>query len=145
VVSTWQSLIGQLVASIRGSAMSARVGVATIDLTNSHASGQLRFDAAQSGPVTTEVWLHNGGSDDLGVTRLRCSDLLAHDGAVVSAARIRFEPAAVPLVARSSRGITMCIDIADDVGSGCYRGTLLADGHADVWLPVELVVERDES
>jgi hypothetical protein len=89
--------------------------------------------------------LHNGGSDDLGVTRLRCSDLLAHDGAVVSAARIRFEPAAVPLVARSSRGITMCIDIADDVGSGCYRGTLLADGHADVWLPVELVVERDES
>ena len=62
-----------------------------------------------------------------------------------SAARIGFEPATVPLVARSSRGITMCVDVADDVGSGRYRGTLLVDGHADVWLPVELVVERDES
>jgi hypothetical protein len=145
VVSTWQSLVGQLAASISGSATKTQIGVATFDLTNSHASGQLRLDAAQSGPITTEVWLHNGGSDDLGVTRLRCSDLLAHDGAVVDAARIRFEPAVVPLVARSSRGVTMCIDIADDVGPGRYRGTLLADGHADVWLPVELVVERDQS
>ena len=144
MVSTWQSLVGQLAASIRGSGTPPHVGAATFDLVNSHASGQIRFEAAQSGVTTTEVWLHNGGFDDLGVIRLRCSDLLAHDGAVVSATRILFEPDAVPLVARSSRGITMCIDVAADVPSGRYRGTLLADGHADVWLPVELVVERDE-
>ena len=31
-------------------------------------------------------------------------------------------------------------DLPDDVRPGRYRGTLLADGHEDVWLPVLLVV-----
>jgi hypothetical protein len=143
-VSTWQDLVGQLATSIRGSGMPPHFGAATFDLAKSHPSGQVRFDVAQSGMATTEVWLHNGGFDDLGTIRLRCSGLLAHDGAIVSAVRVRFEPEAVPLPARSSRGITMCIDVADDIPSGCYRGTLLAEGHADVWLPVELVVSRAE-
>ena len=42
--------------------------------------------------------------------------------------------------ARCSRGVTVEVDVADDLPPGCYRGTLLADGHADVWLPVVLTV-----
>jgi hypothetical protein len=30
--------------------------------------------------------------------------------------------------------------VADDIRPGRYRGTLLADGHTDVWLPVVLTV-----
>jgi hypothetical protein len=34
----------------------------------------------------------------------------------------------------------MEIDIPDGATAGCYRGTLLADGHPDVWLPIALTV-----
>ena len=143
LVATWQNLVGQLAASIRGQAAPPHTGPTTFDLLKSDTSGHVRLTAA-AGFATAEVWLHNGGSDDLGVIRLRCSDLLAHDGAVVGAARVRFEPDVVALVARSSRGVTMCVDVDDDIPRGCYRGTLLADGHTDVWLAVELVVTRAE-
>jgi hypothetical protein len=139
VLSTWQNLVGQLVSSIRGQA-SPQTGAATFDLANSEARGQVRFESNAPGLVSAEIWLHNGGPGDLGEIRLRCSDLLAHDGGVVASGAVRFEPATVPLVARSSRGVTMALDVTEDVAPGCYRGTLLADGHADVWLPVVLTV-----
>ena len=139
MLATWQRLAGQLAGSVRGSS-SPQTGAATFDFANSDASGQVCLDAAGPGLVTTEVWLHNGGPEDLGKVRLRCSDLLAHDGRVIDSTSVCFEPDVVALVARSSRGITMEVDVPDDAGSGCYRGTLLADGHAEVWLPVVLVI-----
>ena len=42
------------------------------------------------------------------------------------------------MVARCSRGVTVEIDVPDDIAPGNYRGTLLADGHPDIWLPVVL-------
>jgi hypothetical protein len=139
VVASWQKLAGQLAGAVRGSTL-PRSGSATFDFVNSDASGQVRLDAAGSGPVTTEVWLHNRGAEDLGDVRLRCSDLLAHDGRVIDSARVRFAPDTITLVARSSRGVNIEVDVTGDAGFGCYRGTLLADGHADVWLPVVLVI-----
>jgi hypothetical protein len=53
---------------------------------------------------------------------------------------LRFEPDIVPMPARSSRGVTVEVEIGDDVAPGSYRGTLLADGHPDVWLPIELAI-----
>ena len=70
----------------------------------------------------------------------RCSDLLAHDGTVIHSQMVRFEPDTVPMPARCSRGVTVEVDVAEDLPPGCYRGTLLPDGHADVWLPVVLTV-----
>lgn len=140
VLGSWQKLADQLTRSLGGSRVAEEAGTARVDLPNGVASGQVSLMADGSGPVSAEVWLHNGGGSDLGKVRLRCSDLLSHDGAVVSAALVRFEPDAVPMFARSSRGVTVHIDLADDVRPGCYRGTLLADGHADVWLPVTLSV-----
>ena len=143
MLSTWQNLVGRLAAAVEGQSSARQTGAAAFDLATSEAAGRVSFDAVAPGPATAEVWLHNRGPDDLGVTRLRCGDLLAHDGASVSASRIRFEPAAVPLPGRSSRGVTMVVDLPADTPPGVYRGTLLADGHADVWLPVEVVVSTD--
>jgi hypothetical protein len=84
--------------------------------------------------------LHNGGATDLGVVRLRCSDLLGHDGIVVAAQTVSFEPRAVPMPPRSSRGVLMKVQVAQALRPGSYRGTLLAEGHPDVWLPVALTV-----
>jgi hypothetical protein len=143
----WQGMVGQLAQSLAGSASVPQTGTgsAMFDFVNAGASGQVELTTSEPGAVSTEVWLHNGGSTDLGKVRLRCSDLLSHDGALIVSAMVRFEPDTVPMVARSSRGVTVEVDVADDVRPGCYRGTLLVDGHAEVWLPVLLTVESSTS
>lgn len=140
VLGSWQKLVGQLAGSLRGAALADQRGGAMFDFVNADASGRVSLESAEPGSVSTEVWLHNGGSEDLGKIRLRCSDLLAHDGTVVASELVRFEPDAVPMPARSSRGVTVEIDVAQDIRPGYYRGTLLVDGHAEVWLPVVLAV-----
>jgi hypothetical protein len=143
----WQGMVGQLAQSLAGSASAPQTGTgsAMFDFVNAGASGRVELTTSEPGAVSTEVWLHNGGSTDLGKVRLRCSDLLSHDGALIVSAMVRFEPDTVPMVARSSRGVTVEVDVADDVRPGCYRGTLLADGHAEVWLPVLLTIESSTS
>jgi hypothetical protein len=139
VLQLWQRLAAQVAESLRGAAR-PHGGVATVDVQHATSSGAVSLVAREPGAVSTEVWLHNAGADDLGKVRLRCSDLLAHDGALIGSAMVRFEPDTVPMVARCSRGITVQIDVPDDIGPGHYRGTLLADGYPDIWLPVVLTV-----
>jgi hypothetical protein len=91
------------------------------------------------------VWLHNRGPVDMGKVRLRCSDLLSHDGVVIESSAIRFEPDVVPMPSRCSRGVTIEIDVTQEHLPGCYRGMLLADGQPDVWLPVVLNVRSQVS
>jgi hypothetical protein len=144
VLAAWQKVLGQMAGSLRAAA-GPPPDPAMLDLLNASMNGQLLLEAAEGGAVCTEVWLHNSGADDLGTVALRCSDLLAHDGAAIPAAAVRFEPDSVPMVARSSRGVTVEIDLPTEVTAGCYRGTLLADGHPDVWLPVALTVTAGPS
>jgi hypothetical protein len=141
ILSSLQSAVSQLGQSVTG------IGPVEpqLDLVNSAASGQARLEAIEPGPTVTEVWLHNRGPEDLGKVRLRCSDLLAHDGAVIESSAIRFEPDVVPMPARSSRGITVEVDVAQGHPPGRYRGTMLADGHEDVWLPVVLHIKPRSS
>lgn len=138
----WQNMVGQLAQSLTGSTATPQTGqgAGMFDFAKANATGRVALETAEPGAVATEVWLHNGGSTDLGKVRLRCSDLLSHDGALVESATVRFEPDAVPMEPRSSRGVTVEIDVPGDVRPGCYRGTLLADGHEEVWLPVVLTV-----
>jgi len=59
---------------------------------------------------------------------------------VIGAAALRIDTAMVPMPARSSRGVTVTIDVGPDVRPGVYRGTLLATGDPDLWLPIVLTV-----
>ena len=139
VLGAWQKMFGQMTTRVRGIATPFD-GAATFDLNNARTNGHIALETMAPGPASTEVWLHNGGPDDLGKVRLRCSDLLAHDGAVIPSDHVRFEPDVVPMVARCSRGVTMAVDVLSETAPGCYRGTLLADGHPEVWLSVALTV-----
>jgi hypothetical protein len=141
ILASLQSTVSRLGQSVTGTSP-VEPG---LDLVNSAASGEARLEAAEPGPTVTEVWLHNRGPEDLGKVRLRCSDLLAHDGAVIESSAIRFEPDVVPMPARSSRGITVEVEVAQEHSPGRYRGTMLADGHDEVWLPVVLHIKSRSS
>ncbi len=139
VLQLWQRLATQAVTSLRD-VTRPQNSDATFDVQHATSSGVVSLVAGESGAVSTEVWLHNAGAEDLGKVRLRCSDLLAHNGTVIASSLVGFEPDTVPMVPRCSRGVTVQVDVPDHTGPGTYRGTLLADGHPDIWLPVVLTV-----
>ena len=122
---------------------SIRAEISVFDLRTADAAGQVLVETDVPGPVSGEFWLHNGGPDDMGKIRLRCSDLLANDGALIESGCVRFEPDMVAMPARSSRGVLMEIDVDAAHQPGTYRGTLLADGQPDLWLPVTLVIRSE--
>lgn len=142
-VASWWAVVDQLlrVSSPRRTTDTDAAEKATLDFVAAQATGQLQLCAFAPGAATAEVWLHNRGPVDIGKVALRCSDLLSHDGTFVAARLMRFEPDIVPMPARSSRGVTVEVDIEEHVAPGSYRGMLLADGHPDVWLPIELVIK----
>jgi len=139
MLTTWWSMFGRLLRSMPGSA-ALRADGATFDLGTESANGSVHLNADGPGLALTEIWLHNRGSDDIESVRLRCSDLLAHDGAMVGADAVRFAPEKFALPGRSSRGIALELDVTPDIAVGSYRGMLLAEGYPDLWLPVTLTL-----
>ncbi len=146
LIRSWWVMIGQF---LLGSAPRVPDPVAadgaSLDFSSDEANGRLDLGAAAPGAATGEVWLHNRGADDLGQVRLRCSDLLANDGCVISSGAVTLDPAVVPMPARSSRGIDVKIEVPQGVRSGVYRGTLLVEGHPELWLPVVMTVRSSVS
>ncbi len=98
----------------------------------------MHLNAAGPGLAVGEVWLHNSASDDIESVRLRCSDLLADDGATADA--VRFAPERFAAPGRSSRGVALEVSVTPDIALGHYRGTLLAEGYPDLWLPLTLTL-----
>ena len=143
ILTSLQSVVSKLGQSVLNN--NTAPPEAALDLGNSASSGQAVLEASEPGPAVTEIWLHNRGATDMGKVQLRCSDLLAHDGALIEASCIRFEPDVVPMPARSSRGVTVEVDVAPHHSPGRYHGTLLADGHDDVWLPLSLHIHPRSS
>lgn len=142
VLEMGQQLIGHLARSVR-EALAPQGNVAGVDLAQARGTGVITIVCpADTATATAEVWLHNTGLVDLGKVRLRSSDLLSHEGSVIDSAAVRFEPDAVPMPGRSGRGVTIEVEVPGALPAGRYRGTLLADGYPDVWLPVAVTVAR---
>jgi hypothetical protein len=139
ILTTWWSLFGRLLRSMPG-ATAPRGDGARLDLGDETASGGVHLDAGGPGRAAGEVWLHNGGTHDIESIRLRCSDLLAHDGAKVGSDAIGFTPERFAMPGRSSRAVALEVDVTPDIALGHYRGTLLAEGYPDLWLPVTLTL-----
>lgn len=142
-VNSWWAMVDQLLrgSSPRRATDTTEAETATLDFAAAQATGRLQLCTVAPGAATAEVWLHNRGAVDMGKVALRCSDLMSHDGSVIAARLLRFEPDIVPMPARSSRGVTVEVDVGEDVTAGSYRGVLVSDGHPDVWLPIEVVVK----
>ncbi|WP_375484611.1 hypothetical protein [uncultured Mycobacterium sp.] len=136
----WWSMAGQFLLSSMPSAIQQGSGTVALDVNNPDAKGALNLEAPVGGSASAEVWLHNRGPDDRADVRLRCSDLLSHEGDVIHAGAVVIDTAVVPMLRRSSRGVTIRIDVAPKTRPGIYRGTVLASGHPDLWLPVQLTV-----
>ena len=136
----WWSAVGRLL--LRSMPLSAQPGghPVSLDTNNAGSQGAVNLEAAVAGSASVEVWLHNRGPDDRTDVRLQCSDLLSHDGNVIRADAVLIDTAVVPMPRRSSRGVAITINVAPEVLPGIYRGTLLASGHPDLWLPVALTV-----
>lgn len=132
----WWATIGQLLLRQPPGPAQTSGDSATLDFSNPNTNGQLRVASSGPGEASGELWLHNRGHSDLGSVRLRCSDLLTHDGRQIDSAAVQFDPDVVPMPARSSRGVTVKIVVPQDIQLGLYRGMVLVTGHPDVWLPV---------
>jgi hypothetical protein len=146
LIRSWWSMVGQFLLGAAPRIPDPASAVpATLDFSNADAKGQLDLAATVPGAATAEVWLHNRGAEDFGQVQLRCSDLLAHDGRVIGSVAVTFNPAVVPMPGRSSRGIDMKIEVPQGVDPGVYRGTLLVEGHPELWLPVVLTVRSSVS
>jgi hypothetical protein len=139
ILTTWWSLFGRMLRSMPGAAGLRGEG-AGFDLENGSASGGVHVTAEGPGRAGAEVWLHNSGSQDIESVRLRCSDLLAHDGSTIGSDAVMVAPERFAVPGRSSRGIGVDVLVAPDVAPGCYRGTLLAEGYPELWLPVTLTL-----
>jgi hypothetical protein len=147
LIRSWWSVVGQLFIRSAPPRIPTQDSPepATLEFSNAEARGELTLESEGAGAVTAGVWLHNADANDLGQVRLRCSDLLSADGGVVSSAATVFDPAVVPIPGRSSRGIDVKIEVAQNVQPGLYRGTLLVEGHPHLWLPVVLTVHSSIS
>ena len=146
LIRSWWVMIGQfLLGVIPGGADTVSSDVVSLDISNDAVNGRIELRAAVSGVATAEVWLHNRGTADQGQIRLRCSDLLADDGSTITAGVVVFNPTIVPMPPRSSRGIDAEIKVPQGAEPGVYRGTLLVEGHPELWLPVVLTVPESDS
>ena len=136
----WWSMVGQFLLRSMPLIPTAGSESVSLDVNNPDSKRGVNLEAAVGGSASAEVWLHNRGSEDRGDVRLHCSDLLSHEGNLIGADAVRVDTAVLPMPARSSRGVAINVDIAPEVRPGVYRGTLLASGHPDLWLPVMLTV-----
>jgi hypothetical protein len=137
----WWSMAGQFLLRSLPATVKTGSEPVSLDLGGPGPPRGVNFDVAVGESASSEIWLHNRGSDDRGDVRLHASDLLSHDGSVIAAAAVRIDTEVVPMPARSSRGVVVTVDVAPEVRPGVYRGTLLASDNPDLWLPVVLTVK----
>ncbi|MDO3637657.1 hypothetical protein Q2100_18100 [Mycolicibacterium sp. KC 300] len=139
--SAWQNLISKITPTA-GTSNAAAGGVATLDVVGGLPANTVHLTVTGAGAAHTEVWLHNGGPDDLGEVRLRSSELLGHTGHSIAAAQVTFDRRSVPLPPRTSVGTVVTVQVPDGTPPGVYRGTLLVDDHPDLWLSMMLTVRE---
>ncbi|NTY59213.1 hypothetical protein [Mycolicibacterium sphagni] len=141
LIRSWWAMAGQFLMGGAPQTPPPTAAISpTLDFTGTAATGRLAFETDAGDTATAEVWLHNSADGDVGLIRLRCSELMAADGSVIEAKACRIHPKAVPVPGRSSRGVGITVKVASKVKPGLYRGTVLVEGRPDLWLPVALTV-----
>jgi hypothetical protein len=140
LLRSWMSITDQFLRGSTRLVDETHDGPAKLDLEKVEAQGTLDLESGSPGCARGEVWLHNRGLGNLGEIRLRCSELLAHDGHVICSAAIQFDPETVPMPGRSSRGVTVKVLVDQEAPPARYCGTLLAEGFPDLAIPVVVTV-----
>jgi hypothetical protein len=139
VIRSWWSMMGQFTGAPAAGGTDHGHD-ATLDFAQVVADGQLRLETEPSGSATAEIWLLNHGRDDRGDVVLRCGELLSDRGAVIDSSAVIIEPSVLPMPGRSSRGVDVSVAVGAEVVPGVYRGTVVAQGFPDLWLPIAVTV-----
>jgi hypothetical protein len=91
--------------------------------------------------VEATVWLHVLDGPAAGTATLRATDLACHDGTVVAATHVVFDPPALDTAAaRSTREVAVRICVPLGTPPGPYHGHILASGLPEVSLAVRVDV-----
>ncbi|KUI22724.1 hypothetical protein AU193_10485 [Mycobacterium sp. GA-1285] len=135
----WWSMVGQFLLG------GGRARETELDLSGPGGQQGVVLESTIPGRAETVVWLHNRTDEDFGRIRLRCSDLLARSGSVISSHELVLDPEVLEMPPRSSRGIAVALEVSDSTQPGVYRGTLLVDADDSLWLPVALTMRAPTS
>lgn len=91
--------------------------------------------------ATTELWVHNPTNEPVEDVKVVVGSLTATDGHVVAGA-VDAEPAHLgSLPARTSRSVSLTVDLPPTTPAGRYRGLVLVDGIADTWAVLDVTLE----
>jgi hypothetical protein len=96
--------------------------------------------AAAGAVVTTTAWLHLLDGDGVPDAPLFATDLVAHDGTVIPAAAVTFDPPTLGPAATTPTEIRVCVVLPAGTGPGTYHGTVLATGLPEVHLALRVEV-----
>lgn len=142
LIKSWWTFVSRLSQGIAapGDESPGAAGPPTLEFGESEAAGRLAVVAVQGSTAAADIWLHNLSTRDFGEIRLRVSELQSDRGSVVSSGATTLEPEIVQMPGRSGRGVEVRIKVGDSVPPGVYRGNLLTEGHANLWLPIALTV-----
>lgn len=135
----WWSVAGQFLVG------GGRAREVELDLSSPGGNQGVVLVSSIPGRAETVVWLHNRTEKDFGRIHLRCSDLLARSGTVISSRDLVLDPAMVEMPPRCSRGVAVTLQISEFTQPGVYRGTMLVDADDSLWLPVVLTVRAPGS
>lgn len=100
--------------------------------------GLLTLQGAAGVRATATVWMHNTTAQQASAEP-RLTDLASHDGRIVPASAVRFQPAVLTIGPGASTSATVEVALGH-VAPGVYHGHVLARGLPDVALPVRLQV-----
>jgi hypothetical protein len=154
LMQAWWELAARVMAAVptTGSTPSSRPapgeGSIEVDVTGVSLPTPWRLRADTSGRllVPAELWLHNPSSHPVGPIRLSVGDLRASVGTLLGPGCLRFDPSeVVDLPARSARGVVMTLSAGEPLVPGTYRGLVQADGAPNLWVTLEIAVEREPS
>jgi len=142
LADAWADLLARIAAGLAGSSDPGTVTL-PIDSSGVGPPVRLRLDESEDATAAVEVWLHNGTSTAVGPLALRCGPLTSCDGTALENARLVFEPGEVELLApRSSRAVLVSLAATGPRRPGTYRGTIQAEGAPNLWLPLEVEIDR---
>ena len=94
------------------------------------------IEEAREGIITAMQWLDLNFDEGPFLQ----SDLLSDHGAVIQSSALAVVPSVAPMPGRSSRGVDVTIAVGPDVAPGIYRGTAMAEGFPELWLPIAVTV-----
>lgn len=95
-------------------------------------------------PCSGFLWVHNLADDERVAPGLRCPGLTAVGGDRIAGERVCFEGDPEPLPGRTSRKVSVVVDVPESAPLGIYHGQILSDASPEHAVPICVEVRLPE-